>query len=63
MEIADIEGTRDAAWTGSFEQGSTRPDAAEVRSVLFETRVHVPLLGETLGELIDALRKLGSIYV
>jgi uncharacterized membrane protein YccC len=112
VEIADIEGTVDAAWAGSLdlkrrkrhirelivsllallesgklagdhlirqdsghtpwreslarhledvalhlaEQGSTRPDAAEIRSVLSETRVHAPLLGETLGELIDALQ-------
>lgn len=37
-------------------QGSTRPDAAEIRSVLSETRGHAPLLGETLGELITALQ-------
>lgn len=38
------------------EGGSTRPDAAEIRSVLSEARVHAPLLGETLGELINALQ-------
>jgi uncharacterized membrane protein YccC len=112
VEIADIEGSVDAAWAGSLdlkrrkrqvrdlivsllalletgklagdrlvrqdsgsapwreslarhledvalhlaEQGSTRPDAAEIRSVLSETRVHAPLLAETLAELINALQ-------
>ena len=112
VEIADIEGTVDAAWAGSLdlkrrkrhvrdlvvsllalletgklagdhlvrqdsghtpwreslarhledvalhlaEQGSTRPDAAEIRSLLSETHVHAPLLAETLAELINALQ-------
>jgi uncharacterized membrane protein YccC len=112
VEIADIEGSVDAAWAGSLdlkrrkrhvrdlivsllvlleagklagdrlarqdssgipwreslsrhleevalhlaEHGSTRPDAAEIRSVLSETRVHASLLGETLGELINTLQ-------
>ncbi len=38
------------------EQGTTRPDAAEMRSVLNEAGAHAPLLGETLGELINALQ-------
>ncbi len=37
-------------------QGSTRPDAAGIRSVLSEAGAHAPLLGETLGELITALQ-------
>jgi uncharacterized membrane protein YccC len=112
VEIADIEGTVDAAWAGSLdlkrrkrhirelivlllalletgklagdhllrqdsghtpwretlarhledvarhlaEPGSTRPDAVEIRSVLAETRVHAPLVAETLAELINALQ-------
>lgn len=38
------------------EHGSTRSDAATMTSVLAETGVLVPLLGETLGELINALQ-------
>jgi len=38
------------------EQGSTRPDADEIRSVLSDTSVHAPLLAETLGELIHTLQ-------
>jgi uncharacterized membrane protein YccC len=112
VEIADIEGTLDAAWAGSLdlkrrkrhirdlivsllallesgklaadhlvrqdsghtpwreslarhleevalhlaEDGSTRPDAAGMQSVLSEARAHAPLLGETLGELVEALQ-------
>ncbi|MBT1071283.1 FUSC family protein [Pelotalea chapellei] len=112
VEIADIEGTVDAAWAGSLdlkrrkrhirdlivslltlleagklagdhlvrqdsrlapwrgslarhledvalhlaEQGSTRPDITEMRLVLSETSIRAPLLGETLGELINALQ-------
>ncbi|HEY3489175.1 MAG TPA: FUSC family protein [Candidatus Deferrimicrobiaceae bacterium] len=40
------------------EHGSTSPAVAEIRSVLSETSVHAPLLGETLGELINALQLL-----
>ena len=112
VEIADIEGTLDAAWAGSLdlkrrkrhvrdlivsllslleagklagnhlarqdsshnpwreslarhleevalhlsEHGSTRPDAAEIRSVLAEAGARAPMLGETLAELINALQ-------
>ncbi len=112
VEIADIEGTLDAAWAGSLDlkrrkrhvrdlivsllsllevgklagdhlarqdfshnpwreslarhledvalhlygHGSTRHDAAEIRSVMSEAGAHAPLLGETLGELITALQ-------
>ncbi|MFZ2949293.1 MAG: FUSC family protein [Desulfuromonadaceae bacterium] len=112
VELADIEGTLDAAWAGSLDlkrrkrhvrglivsllslleagklagdhltrqgsrhdfwreplarhledvaghlagHGSTRPDAAGMASVLAEAGARAPLLGETLGELIDALQ-------
>lgn len=112
VEIADIEGTLDAAWAGSLdlkrrkrdvrglivslltlletgklagdrllrqgaghahwreplarhledvalhlaEEGSARPDAGGIRSILTETSAHAPLLGETLKELFNALQ-------
>lgn len=38
------------------EHGTTMPEAADVEAVMAETEMHVPLLGETLGELMRTLQ-------